>query len=60
MKVLLVNINFEKMAVAFKSHVRLKALRAGSTIFYSQNGQLIEEDPRDSSKRIEKSSLAPV
>jgi len=47
-----VNINFKKMAVAFRAHVRLKAMQAGSNIIYVQNGQLIEENPKDSSKSI--------
>ncbi|MBX2963045.1 MAG: hypothetical protein KF687_11075 [Cyclobacteriaceae bacterium] len=53
-----VNINFKKMAIAFRAHVRLKALQAGSTIIYVQNGQLIEENPKDSSKSIKRKSLS--
>ena len=52
-----VNINFKKMAIAFRVHVRLKALQAGSNIIYVQNGQLIEENPKDSSKSIRSKSL---
>jgi hypothetical protein len=45
-----VNIDFKKMAVAFRTHVRMKASNAGSTIVYLSNGWLIEENPKDSSK----------
>ncbi len=41
-----VNIDFKKMAVAFRKHVLDKALNAGSTIIYMKDGMLIEEDPR--------------
>lgn len=53
-----VNINFKKMAIAFRAHVRLKALQAGSNIIYMENGQLIEENPKDSTKRIKTKSLS--
>ncbi len=53
-----VNINFKKMAIAFRAHVRLKAVQAGSNIIYMENGQLIEENPKDSSKRIKSKSLS--
>ncbi len=52
MKVEAVNINFKKMALAFRKHVRLKALNAGSNIIYLKNGQLVEENPKDSSIQI--------
>lgn len=52
-----VNINFKKMALAFRKHVRLKALNAGSNIVYVKNGQLIEENPKDSSIQIRRSGL---
>ncbi len=57
MKMTAVNINFKKMAIAFRAHVRFKAVQAGSTIIYMENGQLIEENPKDSSKRIKSQSL---
>jgi ABC-type proline/glycine betaine transport system ATPase subunit len=41
-----VNIDFTKMAVAFRKHVLEKALNAGSTIIYMKDGKLIEEDPK--------------
>jgi ribosomal protein L18E len=53
-----VNINFAKMAVAFRKHVRLKALNAGSYIVYLKNGQIVEENPKDSSTRISKNGLS--
>lgn len=53
-----VNINFTKMAIAFRSHVRLKAAQAGSSIVYMKNGQLIEENPKDATTKIRNSSLA--
>lgn len=53
-----VNINFKKMAIAFRAHVRLKAVQAGSNIIYMENGQLIEENPKDSTKRIKTKSLS--
>jgi ribosomal protein L18E len=49
-----VNINFKRMAIAFREHVRLKALQAGGNIVYVQNGQLIEENPKDSSKKVKR------
>lgn len=52
-----VNINFKKMAIAFRAHVRLKAIQAGSTIIYVQNGQLIEENPQNSNKTIKSKPL---
>ncbi len=52
-----VNINFKKMAIAFRAHVRLKAMQANSNIIYVQNGQLIEENPKDSSKSVKSTSL---
>ena len=57
MKVEAVNINFKKMALAFREHVRLKALNAGSNIIYLKNGQLVEENPKDSSIQIRRSGL---
>lgn len=53
-----VNINFKKMAIAFRAHVRLKAIQAGSNIIYMENGQLIEENPKDSTKSIKTKSLS--
>ena len=52
-----VNIDFKKMATAFREHVRRKAMLAGSTIIYKKNGQLIEEDPATSKKTILKASM---
>jgi ABC-type proline/glycine betaine transport system ATPase subunit len=42
-----VNIDFKRMAVAFRKHVLEKALNAGSTIIYMRNGKIIEEDPKN-------------
>ena len=47
-----VNISFKKMAIAFRAHVQLMSLQAGSNIIYIENGQLIEENPKDSSKSV--------
>lgn len=52
-----VNIDFKKMEKAFREHVRRKAMRAGSTIIYKKNGQLVEEDPATSQKTILIASL---
>jgi hypothetical protein len=60
MKLDAVNINFKRMSVAFRAHVRLKALQADSNIIYAQNGQLIEENPKDSSKKVRRESLVAV
>ena len=57
MKIAVVNIDFKKMAIAFRAHVRFKASQAGSNIIYVQNGQLIEENPKDSTKSIKSNSL---
>ena len=46
------------MAVAFRAHVRLKAMKAGSNIIYMENGHLIEENPKDSTKSIKLKSLS--
>jgi len=40
-----VNIDFKKMATAFRLHVLKKALSAGSSIIYMKNGKIVEEDP---------------
>ena len=45
-----VNINFKVMASALSTHVRAKAMAAGSTIVYRENGQLIEETPKKNKK----------
>ena len=42
-----VNINFKKMSLAYRAHVRLKAKKAGNTIVYIRDGNLIEENPTD-------------
>jgi ribosomal protein L18E len=52
MKMSMVNINFKEMAIAFRDHVRFKAIQAGSNIVYLEKGQLIEENPKDSSKKV--------
>lgn len=46
-----VNINFKVMATALSTHVRAKAMAAGSTIVYRENGQLIEETPKKKQER---------
>ena len=60
MKIAAVNINFKKMAIAFRAHVRSKAVQAGSNIIYMENGQLIEENPKDSTKKVLNKSLSLV
>ena len=45
-----VNIDFKIMASALSKHVRAKAMAAGSTIVYLENGQLIEETPKKNKK----------
>ena len=60
MKTTAVNINFKKMAIAFRAHVRLKAVQAVSTIIYMENGLLIEENPKDSSKTIRNKPLSVI
>lgn len=45
-----VKINFKKLSLAYRAHVRSKAKTAGSTIFYIENGDLIEENPADQSR----------
>lgn len=40
------------MEKAFRAHVRRKAIQAGNTIIYEENGQLVEEDPATSKKVI--------
>jgi hypothetical protein len=45
-----VNINFKVMESALSIHVRAKAMAAGSTIVYRENGQLIEETPKKNKK----------
>ncbi|HMI67781.1 MAG TPA: hypothetical protein VK517_17185 [Cyclobacteriaceae bacterium] len=60
MKTEAVNINFKKMAIAFRKHVRLKALNAGSNIIYFKNGHLVEENPKDSSIQIKRNGLSAV
>gem|GEM_PF-6884481 len=50
------------MAVHFERHVREKAIRAGNTIVYVIDGQMIEEDPTSSVKTVLKTvsySLKP-
>ncbi len=51
-KTLQVNIDFKKMEKAFPEHIRKKAIKAGSTIVYMENDQLIEEDPATLKKTI--------
>ena len=46
-----VNIDFKVMHQALKQSVRDKAIKAGSTIVYSKDDQLIEEDPKTQLKR---------
>jgi len=47
-----VNIDFEKMAVAFRSQVRLKAFKAGGSIVYLKDGKLIEENLQKAKIRV--------
>ena len=46
-----VNIDFKVMQQALKQSVRDKAIKAGSTIVYVKDGQLIEENPATQTKR---------
>lgn len=48
------------MASALREHVRLKAIKAGSTIVYVENGQLIEENPKSHTKVTLKKAGAKV
>jgi hypothetical protein len=52
-----VNINFDAMSKAFQQHVREKAKKAGSTIVYQKDNQLIEENPLTGEKKILKEYL---
>jgi len=55
-------IDFSALAVHFERHVREKAIRAGNTIVYVIDGQMIEEDPTSSVKTVLKTvsySLKP-
>lgn len=45
-----ININFSVMAIALLKHVKEKALKAGSTIVYRENGFLIKETPKNNTK----------
>ncbi len=47
-----VNIDFTVMKKTFRELVVAKAKKANSTIVYVENGQLIEEDPNTSQKRV--------
>ena len=40
------------MQRALKQSVRNKSIKAGSTIIYIKDGELIEEDPKTRTKRI--------
>jgi hypothetical protein len=52
MKSVLVHKNFRIIAKALREHVRHKAYIAGNTIVYLKDGQIIEEDPVSSKKKI--------
>ncbi len=56
----LVNIDFKQMAIAFRIHVRKKALLVQGSIVYIDSGQLIEENPKDSSKQVKEKLLSLV
>ncbi len=45
------------MATAFRQYVRRKAINSDSTIIYLENGQIIEEDPKNLTKTIFKVDL---
>lgn len=47
-----VKIDFAVMEIALREVVVEKAKKANSTIVYMENGQLIEEDPNTSEKKI--------
>ncbi|MEO6327423.1 MAG: hypothetical protein ABIO55_00750 [Ginsengibacter sp.] len=47
-----VNIDFRIMKKVLKENVRDKAIKAGSTIVYLEDGEIIEEDPTTKTKRI--------
>ena len=47
-----VNIDFRLLGIALQKYIREKATKSGSTILYKKDGQLIEEDPRTSQKKI--------
>lgn len=52
MKSKLVNLNFESVFSYMKILVQQKAFDADSTIVYSKNGVLIEENPKTHVKKI--------
>lgn len=54
-----VNINFKEMSMAYRAHVRSKAKKAGTTIVYIRNGNLVEENPIDLSHVKHKLSTEP-
>jgi hypothetical protein len=47
-----VNIDFEVMRYAVRKYAKEKAVCAGSTIIYVENGRLIEEEPVHSQKKV--------
>ena len=47
-----VNIDFALMAIAFRKHVRDKAVRHQNTIVYMKEGSLVEEDPKSNQFRV--------
>ena len=47
-----VNIDFRLLGFALQKYIREKATKSGSTILYKKDGQLIEENPRTSQKKI--------
>ncbi len=44
--------NFDAFAEHMAAHVREKAAKAGSTILYSHDGKLIEENPATGERRV--------
>lgn len=52
MSSLQVHINFTEMKYAMKAFARRKAEISGSSIFYVENGQLIQENPKKNRKTV--------
>lgn len=52
-----VNIDFKIVAEAFHEYVLQKARKAGSTVVYMKNGEVVEEDPKNAG-RLKKFVLA--
>jgi len=52
-----VKIDFSKIGKGISAFVRNKAAKAGSTIVYGENGNIVEEDPRTGKKKVLRRSI---